>query len=133
MTEPSLPASFSLAEGPFAARLVAEAKALTEFNPSRYETRQSEDELKTDLELTCVDCGTVLCDVEAGDQLDVLLNVAREHHCSEPETCGFCQHPIRFVNGGWVATDADGDDSIWRESCPDNHTERAAPHEPEEA
>jgi hypothetical protein len=50
--------------------------------------------------------------------------------------CKFCQHAIWHNDeDGWVAPDAgiheDGD-GIWRESCPDNHESREAPHEPEE-
>lgn len=49
----------------------------------RFECLQSDDDVKRDLELTCVDCGTVLCDVEAGDNLGTLARVADEHTCPE--------------------------------------------------
>lgn len=39
----------------------------------------SDDLVKTDLELLCLRCGTHLCDAEAGDTLQVLMNVATEH------------------------------------------------------
>ena len=55
----------------------------------------------------------------------------------EKGTCRFCSHDIASLNVGqsWFAPDAGNDDEdgdgIWRETCPDNHTEPAAPHEPE--
>lgn len=46
--------------------------------------------------------------------------------------CRFCGHEVtQTPDGTWVAPDATGDDSVWREHCPDNDTERAAPHDPE--
>jgi hypothetical protein len=48
----------------------------------RFEALQSTDEVKTDLELTCTECGEVVCDVEAGDNLKVLADVADEHVCT---------------------------------------------------
>jgi hypothetical protein len=51
----------------------------------RFECRQSDDDVKTDLELTCVDCGEVLCDVEADDCLAVLVRTADQHVCSDEE------------------------------------------------
>lgn len=47
----------------------------------RFECLQSDDEVKTDLELTCVDCGEVVCDVEAGDILGVLARTVSDHTC----------------------------------------------------
>jgi hypothetical protein len=44
-------------------------------------------------------------------------------------TCLHCQHPITQVADTWMATDATGDDVIWRESCPDHDT-FTAEHEP---
>lgn len=49
--------------------------------------------------------------------------------------CRFCHHDIwHSDNDGWVAPDAGIDresgDGIWRDSCPDNHESREAPHEP---
>lgn len=49
----------------------------------RFECLQSDDDVKTDLELTCVDCGKVVCDVEAGDSLATLAKVADDHTCTE--------------------------------------------------
>lgn len=50
--------------------------------------------------------------------------------------CRHCQHEIVLEDGTWVAPDAGTDveygDGIWRETCPDNHENRIAPHEPEE-
>lgn len=45
----------------------------------QFEARQSDDDVKTDLELTCADCGRVLCDVEDGDSLGTLAAVATDH------------------------------------------------------
>lgn len=50
--------------------------------------------------------------------------------------CTYCQHEIWHSDSdGWVAPDAGIDresgDGIWRDSCPDNHTEPSAPHVPE--
>lgn len=44
--------------------------------------QQSEDEVKIDLELWCSECDSLLCDIEAGDNLGVLVNVARDHICN---------------------------------------------------
>ena len=41
----------------------------------------SDDDVKTDLELTCGTCGEPLCDAEAGDDLDTLARVAAGHSC----------------------------------------------------
>ena len=51
----------------------------------RFEAKASDDDLKTDLELTCVDCGKVICDIEAGDTLDVLARTADDHTCEDDE------------------------------------------------
>jgi hypothetical protein len=50
----------------------------------RFEALQSDDDVKTDLELTCTDCGEVVCDIEHGDNLKILCSVADDHVC-EPE------------------------------------------------
>jgi len=47
----------------------------------RFDALQSDDEVKTDLELTCTECGTVVCDIEHGDNLKVLASVANDHVC----------------------------------------------------
>lgn len=49
---------------------------------------------------------------------------------TETHVCRHCGHGIVLGGGAWIAPDATGDDSIWRETCPDNHTEISAPHEP---
>lgn len=41
----------------------------------------SDDPAKIDLELKCDECGEHLCDIEAGDDLDILLDVATDHTC----------------------------------------------------
>lgn len=50
-------------------------------NPNCFEARQSDDPAKSELELTCIDCGTVLCDVQAGDTLTALFGTADKHVC----------------------------------------------------
>lgn len=45
--------------------------------------RQSEDIAKLDLELTCGECGTVICDIQADDNLRSLVSVAEDHICPE--------------------------------------------------
>ena len=40
---------------------------------------QSSDLVKRDLELTCDDCGQVICDIEDNDSLLVLVLTATEH------------------------------------------------------
>lgn len=53
---------------------------MNDFDPlSMFSTEQSDDMVKRDLELTCVRCGKVVCDVEPGDLLSVLADVADEH------------------------------------------------------
>lgn len=49
----------------------------------RFEARQSDDHVKTDLELTCTECGEIVCDIEHGDTLATLAAVADEHECSD--------------------------------------------------
>lgn len=44
-----------------------------------FTARQSDDNVKRDLELTCDECGEIVCDVEAGDSLSVLADVADSH------------------------------------------------------
>jgi hypothetical protein len=51
----------------------------------RFEARRSDDDVKTDLELTCVDCDTVVCDIEHGDCLLTLAELAEEHNCPPEE------------------------------------------------
>lgn len=43
--------------------------------------RLADDELKSDLEVTCDRCDAHLADAEHGDGLDVLVRVAAEHVC----------------------------------------------------
>lgn len=43
------------------------------------------DDLKLRLELTCPDCGQVVCDIEAGDSLEILVLSAASHECSVPD------------------------------------------------
>jgi hypothetical protein len=50
-------------------------------NLSTFEAQQSDDDLKTELELTHTICGEVLCDIEDGDELAVLVSVAEGHQC----------------------------------------------------
>jgi hypothetical protein len=45
----------------------------------QFEAKVSTDEVKRDLELTCLRCGHIVCDVEGGDTLDVLARVALAH------------------------------------------------------
>lgn len=45
--------------------------------------QQSDDEVKTDLEMVCSRCGEHLCDAEDGDTMRVLLNTALQHVCGE--------------------------------------------------
>jgi hypothetical protein len=40
---------------------------------------QSDDMVKADLELTCLRCSLVLCDIEHDDTLSVLVSVATDH------------------------------------------------------
>ena len=44
-----------------------------------FAARMSSDIVKSDLELTCDDCGQIVCDIEDGDNLLVLLQVAMDH------------------------------------------------------
>lgn len=44
-----------------------------------FEAVRSDDLVKTDLELTCLVCGTVVCDIEAGDNIGILASVVRDH------------------------------------------------------
>ena len=49
---------------------------------SQFTARQSSDDVKRDLELTCDKCGEHLCDIEHGDSLAVLAQVALDHFCA---------------------------------------------------
>lgn len=48
------------------------------------EARASDDPVKLDLELTCTVCGEVLCDIEHGDVLSILISLGREHMTTHP-------------------------------------------------
>jgi hypothetical protein len=55
----------------------------------------------------------------------------------ETAACKHCGHGIGHdEEEGWVAPDAgfdvEGGDGIWRTTCPDNHEDRIAAHEPED-
>lgn len=52
---------------------------------TRFACWASDDVVKRDLELTCSVCRQVLCDVEDGDTLSVLVSVAQGHVCGKPE------------------------------------------------
>lgn len=96
----------------------------------QFEARASSDEVKTDLELTCTVCSTVLCDIEADDNLGTLVSVAEKHVCVTA-TCRRCGRTIYYnPTDGWIDPEATGDDSIWRETCDENHEDRIAAHEP---
>lgn len=41
----------------------------------------SEDSVKSDLELVCRECDAVICDVEAGDSLGLLVRTVSDHLC----------------------------------------------------
>lgn len=75
---------------------------------------------------------------EARDDIYILDMADPNHTGIEARgVCRHCQHGIvRLTNGAWIAPDAGYDDidgdGIWRETCPDNHDDRIAPHEPEE-
>lgn len=46
-------------------------------------------------------------------------------------TCRHCDRRIiKDGTGRWVDPEAGGDDSIWRETCDENHEDRVAAHEP---
>jgi hypothetical protein len=49
---------------------------------SNFELRRSSDIVKTDLELTCIDCDAVLCDAQDEDTLAILMDVANDHTCA---------------------------------------------------
>ncbi|MBA9005856.1 hypothetical protein [Thermomonospora cellulosilytica] len=52
----------------------------------QFEARQSDDPAKRDLELTCIRCRRVVCDIEHGDSLLVLADTAATHTCpDDPE------------------------------------------------
>jgi hypothetical protein len=58
-------------------------------------------------------------------------STASLHSADVHATCRHCQRSItRQPDGSWVNPDATGDDSIWRETCEDNHGSFAAEHEP---
>lgn len=50
------------------------------------EVRSPEDTVKSDDELWCGKCETLICDIEAGDTLDTLARTAMDHTCS-PGRC----------------------------------------------
>lgn len=103
----------------------------------RIEFRQSEDEVKTDLEMTCSQCTGVICDVEPDDTLGTLVRTANSHlDGCEGFPCKHCGHEVFHVKDeGWVApdagTDREGGDGMWRDVCPDrDNGEMNPPHEP---
>jgi hypothetical protein len=46
---------------------------------SHFRAVGSDDPVKTDLELTCLVCGAVVCDIEAGDGLEGLAQIVLDH------------------------------------------------------
>jgi hypothetical protein len=56
--------------------------------PGEFRIMVSEDPAKVDLELTCPDCLAVICDVESGDTLAVLLDTASEHIAADHSHAG---------------------------------------------
>jgi hypothetical protein len=68
-----------------------------------FEAKQSDDDLKRDLELTCAECGEVVCDIEPGDDLDVLVSVAQGHACGEVAIT-FRRTYTAEVTETWTAT-----------------------------
>jgi hypothetical protein len=50
-----------------------------EINLWEFEARQSDDDVKRDLELIHTVCGTHVCDIEPDDVLAVLVSVAEDH------------------------------------------------------
>jgi hypothetical protein len=77
-----------------------------------FEARQSDDVVKTDLELPCIDCGEVVCDMEHVDSLEVLVSVVLEHRCGEND--GGDDDEVCDCGGkGWFIIDrtpADGEE-----------------------
>ena len=55
-------------------------RRLSEFSP-----RQSDDDVKRDLELIHDPCGAHVCDVEPDDLMDVLARVCLEHVCGQED------------------------------------------------
>ncbi|WP_396908067.1 hypothetical protein [Mycolicibacterium sp.] len=49
---------------------------------SGFTLKVSDDPVKVDLEMICEGCDSHLCDVESGDTLDVLVNMAVSHSCT---------------------------------------------------
>lgn len=45
-------------------------------------------------------------------------------------SCKHCERTIELVDGTWIDPNATGDDSVWRETCDENHEDRIAAHEP---
>lgn len=81
--------------------------------------RASDDPVKTDLELRCLECDEHLCDAEDGDVLSSLFGVVKDHVCEVKskrgshaispkdgrcQTCGRKRRSRRFctVCGEWL-------------------------------
>ena len=56
--------------------------------------------------------------------------VARAREAAETATCRHCGREVDLVDGRWIDPEATGDDSVWRETCDENHEDRIAAHEP---
>jgi hypothetical protein len=78
------------------------------FEPIRYVIIQASDDLaKEDNELVCCLCGKALCDVEGGDELEVIVSVALDHsgECPGPRA----ERDTRIhVGSGFPSTDEAG-------------------------
>ena len=61
------------------------ATQLTEGVPADFVALASHDTAKIDLELVCAWCGGHVCDIESGDDLAILVGVARDHRATECE------------------------------------------------
>lgn len=51
-------------------------------NLFNFELRQSDDSVKTDLELTCITCNEKLCDAQHSDSMHSLVAMCEDHASS---------------------------------------------------
>jgi hypothetical protein len=48
-----------------------------------FEVRRSSDDVKRDHELPCPACRTLICDIQDGDTLGILVRTALGHRCGD--------------------------------------------------
>jgi hypothetical protein len=109
-------------------RNAAEIDAVDE--PQGFTVQSSESEWRDVIGVQCNPDGTVTVGHWPDGETWVALGTVDAHsERAETAVCRHCQRDIEKRDGRWIDPQANGDDSVWRETC-DEHDTFAAEHEP---